>query len=59
MTASLKHDPLTATEGVEEPLRVGFKLSLVVEIDQKLPLIENKADIVFLCIVRYKPVNQT
>jgi len=59
VTARLEHDPFAPTEGIEEPLRVGLELPLIVEIDEELPLVEDITDVVLFGIVRYEPINES
>jgi len=57
MIRNLKIDTLSATKGIKEFLAVGFQLTLIVSIDQKLLAIQNIIRGVSLGVIGNKPIN--
>ena len=58
-TTNLEADTLTTTERVEETLRIGLELTLVMEVNHKLRGFQRIADVEFLGIIRDEPIDQT
>ena len=56
LAADLEADALTATEGIEEPLRIGLEFALVMEVHHELAILMDIGHVELLGIVRYEPV---
>ncbi len=52
-------DSLTATEGIKELFAIGFELTFVIRVDEKLLSFKDVGCIVCLRIVCYEPVNES
>ena len=50
-------DPIAAAEGVEQLLAVGLELTLVLEVDDELALLQGIGDIELLGVVGHEPLN--
>ena len=59
LPADLETDALATAEGVEEALRIGLELALVVEVDHEGAVLQRIADVELLGVVRHEPVDQT
>ena len=57
--AGLEHDPLPATEGIEQPLAVGVEFPLVVKVDEKMLSGSHEGGIHLLSVVGDKVVDKT
>lgn len=57
LSADLKRDAFTATEGIKETLAVGLEFTLVLEVHNELFVIEEVTDIELFGVVRDEPLD--
>ena len=59
VAADLEANAITAAEGIEQPLRIGLELALIMKVDHELAVVHRIGHVELLGIVRHEPVDQT
>ena len=59
MAADLEADAIAAAEGIEQPLRIGLELALIMKVDHELAVVHRVGHVELLGIVRHEPVDET